>query len=363
MSNTQKIGVISLIYNKNDPLSLDNYRPITLLNYDVKLLAYALAQRLKPLLHKLVHSDQKGYIKNRYIGFNIRQIQDAIDYSENLKIDGAVLFLDFSKAFDSLEWIFMFETLKKFGFKESFLKWIQLMYSDIKGCITNNGWVSSRFKAFRGIKQGCPLSSLLFVLAVEIMAIKIRENKNIKGLEIKLESSTNTLKICQLADDTTLFLHSKQDITAALNLIERFGNFSGLKLNRTKTEGIWLGKLKHCKEKYENINWSDKPIKSLGIYFGHNRLECQNLNIEKQILKCEKIIANWKKRKLSILGRIVETKSLILPNLTYIASNTVIPKDSLQKLKTLIYIFIWNGKRDKIKRSTLTTEYKKGDLK
>lgn len=68
------------------------------------------------------------------------------------------------------------------------------MYSDIKGCITNNGWVSSRFKSFRGIKQGCALSSLLFVLAVEGMAIKIRENKNIKGLEIKLESSTNTLK-------------------------------------------------------------------------------------------------------------------------------------------------------------------------
>ncbi|XP_071150121.1 uncharacterized protein [Mytilus edulis] len=122
MSNTQKIGVISLIYKKNDPLSLDNYRPITLLNYDVKLLAYALAQRLKPLLHKLVHSDKKGYIKNRYIGFNIRRIQDAIDYSENLKIDGAVLFLDFSKAFDSLELIFMYETLKKVGFKESFFK-------------------------------------------------------------------------------------------------------------------------------------------------------------------------------------------------------------------------------------------------
>lgn len=80
-------------------------------------------------------------------------------------------------------------------------------------------------------------------------------------------------------------------------------------------------------------------------------------------MKCEKKIANWKKRKLSILGRIVVTKSLILPNSTYIASHTVIPKDSLQKFKTLIYNFIWNGKRDKIKRSTLSTEYKKGGLK
>ena len=91
-----------LIYKKEDPLSLNNYRPITLLNYDVKLLAYALAQRLKQVLPKIIHTDQKGYIKNRYIGFNIRQIQDIIDYSENFKVDGAILFVDFSKALTPL---------------------------------------------------------------------------------------------------------------------------------------------------------------------------------------------------------------------------------------------------------------------
>ena len=88
---------------KNDPLSLDNYRPITLLNVDTKLMAYALAQRLKLVLSKIIHSDQNGYIKNRYIGFNIRQIQDIIDYSEKFNIEGILLFIDFSKAFDSLE--------------------------------------------------------------------------------------------------------------------------------------------------------------------------------------------------------------------------------------------------------------------
>ena len=94
------------IVQKNDPLSLDNYRPITLLNVDTKLIAYTLAQRLKPVLSKIINSDQNGYVKNRYIGFNIRQIQDIIDYSETFNIDGALLFIDFSKAFDSLEWSF-----------------------------------------------------------------------------------------------------------------------------------------------------------------------------------------------------------------------------------------------------------------
>ena len=339
---------------------MDNYRPITLLNYDVKLLAYALAQRLKAVLPKIIHSDQKGFVKNRYIGFNIRQIQDVIDYSEKFKVDGAVLFLDFTKAFDSLEWNFMFETLKKFGFKNDFINWIKTMYTDIKGSILNNGWVSCPFKVFRGIRQGCPISSLLFVLAVEIMAIKLRQNKGLKGIEIKLNGRDCSLKICQLADDTTLFLKSRKDISLAMNIIETFGTLSGLKLNRNKTDGIWLGRLKHSRDKFENINWCFDPVKSLGVYFGYDTTECQKLNIERQLLKCEKLTSNWKKRNLTVIGKIMIVKSLILPNITYIASNSIISKDNLQEFKTLIYKYIWDDKPDKVKRSTLSKHYSKG---
>jgi hypothetical protein len=139
LSNSQKIGTISLIFQKNYPLSLGNYRPITLLNTDTKLLAYTIAQRHKEVLPSIIHSDQKGYAKNRYIGFNIRQIQDVIDHSEKFNIEGAILFLDFTKTFDSLELSFMTECLEKFGFKSSFIRWIRTMYTDIKGCILNNG--------------------------------------------------------------------------------------------------------------------------------------------------------------------------------------------------------------------------------
>jgi hypothetical protein len=128
----------------------------------------------------------------------------------------------------------MTECLEKFGFKRSFIRWIRTMYTDIKGCILNNGWVSALFKVFRGIRQGCPASPLIFVLAVEIMAIKLRETKHIRGIEIKLNSITGNLKNCQLADDTTLFLKTKHEITIAMNIIEEFGNLSGLKLNKIK---------------------------------------------------------------------------------------------------------------------------------
>ena len=209
-------------------------------------MAYTLTQRIKPLLHKIINSDQNGYIKNRYMGFNIRQIQDIIDYADKFNVEGAILFLDFSKAFDSLEWEFRYLSLEKFGFQKSIIKWLRTLYSNIKGCILNNGWISSPFKINRGLLLVCPLSALIFVIAVEILACRIRQDKNLKGIQIKFD---------ELADDTTVFVQSKIEISIAFKIIETFGSFSGLILNRNKTEGMWIGCLKHCKDKIENINW------------------------------------------------------------------------------------------------------------
>ena len=257
----------------------------------------------------------------------------------------------------------MYEALVKFGFSNSFIRWVKTLYTDIQGCMLNNGWVSAPYKILRGIRQGCPLSSLIFVIAVEILACQIRQNKDIKGFQIKIDTMNHSIKISQMADDTTLFLANKRDVSLALNVIEIFGSLSGLKLNRSKTEGIWLGRLKHCKEKIENVNWTKSIVKSLGIYFGINKKECDKLNIESVIEKSENIVLSWKKRNLTMIGRIAVVKSLILPNLTYLANTSSINKEYINKFKKLIYNFIWDSKREKIKRITLSQDYTEGGLK
>ena len=163
----------------------------------------------------------------------------------------------------------MFKSLVRFGFQESILSWIKTLYTNIKGCtcVSNNGWISEPYTIERGIRQGCLLSALIFITAVEILANRIRNDKQIRGFEIKLNGSNHSIKIRQLADDTTLFLKSKNEISIALNIMEIFGNLSGIKLNRNKTEGIWLGRQKHCKEKFENITWTKDMVKSLGVHF------------------------------------------------------------------------------------------------
>ena len=314
------------------------------------------------MLHKIIHSDQNGYIKDRYIGFNLRQIQDIIDYCEQYQIEGAIIFVDFSKAFDSLEWDFMNQVLKHFGFKESFITWVNLMYTDIFCSVINNGWISERFKCTRGIRQGCPLSALLFVLSVEIMAIRLRTEHNIKGIQVKLDKRNHNLKISQLADDTTLFLGTKNEITLALNVIEIFGTFSGLKLNRNKTEGLWVGKLKHCKEKVGGVQFSEKPVKALGIYFGHDTKECEKLNWEAKIAKIESLISTWRKRNLTMIGKILIIKSLVLPVFTFLASCTVTPVIYVKQIEKILFDFIWEGKKDKVKRNTIIGNLKDGGL-
>ena len=105
--------MLSLLFKKNDKHLLKNWRPISLLNTDYKILAHILANRLKSVIGKLIHTDQNGYIKGRNIGYNIRLIQDVFEYFENDNIEGAILFLDFNKAFDTVDHNFLHTVLKK----------------------------------------------------------------------------------------------------------------------------------------------------------------------------------------------------------------------------------------------------------
>ena len=230
---------------------MKNWRPLSLLNTDYKILTKALASRLQAVIPELVSPNQTGYIKGRYIGDNIRTIYDIIEFSSLKNLPGMIVMLDFEKAFDSISWQFLFRTLEAFNFGPVFQKWVKIIYETPQCCITNNGFSSTFFPLTKGIHQGCPISALLFLLVAEIMAINIRKNKEIKGITCNHE----TLTISQLADDTTLFLRDRQSLAAALTLIDDFGKSSGLRLNKDKCEAFWIGSEINNASKLCNIEW------------------------------------------------------------------------------------------------------------
>ena len=136
--------------------------------------------------------------------------------TEKEQIPGFVLLIDFEKAFDSIEWPFLFNCLQKFNFGENFISWIKILYQNIKSCVGNNGYYSEAFDISRSVRQGCPISALLFILVAEILAISIRDNKDIQGIAI----NNATYKIAQLADDTTLFLSNLQSVSESVSLFK-----------------------------------------------------------------------------------------------------------------------------------------------
>ena len=175
LSISQRQGIISLIPKKDkDLLSLKNWRPISLLNTDYKIATKSIAKRLEKVLPLLIGSNQTGYIKGRFIGENIRLISDIIAQHENDQ--GMIFFLDFEKAFDSLEWDYLFRVLEEMNFGPSFRNWVHTFYHNISSYIVNNGNTSEFIPLKRGVRQGCPLSGMLFIRTSK--SIKVLKNEN-----------------------------------------------------------------------------------------------------------------------------------------------------------------------------------------
>ena len=219
----------------------------------------------------------------------------------------------------------MFNALKRFNFGKSFIDWIKTMYANPLFSVKNNGWLSSKVSMRRGIRQGCPLSALLFIISVELLAQRLRNNTNIVGFQF----GNTHIKLSQYADDSTLILSNCKSIICAVDEIQEFGKHAGLKLNMHKTQGMLLGNMKYDTVKNVNINWTKEPIKCLGIWFGNNALVSE-YNWDKKFEAMEDKIRIWKQRNLSLFGKVLIIKSLILSNITLQASVLPIP-DTVEK--------------------------------
>ena len=171
---------------------------------------------------------------------------------------------DFEKAFDKISHHFLFQIMEKLGFGKRITKFIKIMYKDISSKIEINGTLTGKIKFKRGIRQGCPLSMLLFILASDVLTRLIQKNKLIKGVQFQKE----VFKISQFADDTIFAFQNENEINYINKELDTFGKISGLKINTSKTQIIITEPLLKCKiqNKYPNLTITDK-LKILGITF------------------------------------------------------------------------------------------------
>ena len=142
---------------------MNNWRPLTLLNTDYKIATKAIANRIKKFLPKIINCSQTGFIKGRYIGENIRLIQETIEMLEKENMAGLLFFADFEKAFDSIRHKYIITCLESFNFGTDIIKWVRYFYQGANSCVQNAGFMSNFFSISRGVRHGCPLSPYLFL--------------------------------------------------------------------------------------------------------------------------------------------------------------------------------------------------------
>ena len=362
---TMRQGIITCLPKGNKPRQyLKNWRPLSMLSVMYKLLSGTLANRLKPTLKTIISYNQSGFVQDRFIGDTTRLVYDVLQYTEHKNITGLMMCIDFEKAFDSLSWKFLDKTLELFNFGSNFRRWINILNTDIKSWVVQCGASSDPFPILRGCRQGDPIAAYLFLLPGEILCSMILQNPNIKGITIE----GFEVKIAQFADDTTLMMDGTAgSLQAALNTLEIFGTLSGLKMNTDKTKLLWLGRKKHSKDKLKtthNLQWGATQVCLLGIEFHVDLEKMIELNFNKIITQINDQIIKWSRRNITPIGKIALIKSLFLASANHLLSFLPNPdNETLNALDSLFYKFIWNNKPDKIKRSTITQNYKNGGLK
>ena len=360
LSISQRQGIISFIPKKKKNTEyLKNWRPVSLLNVDYKLATKTIALRVEKILPNLIHPCQSGYVKGRFIGESIRLIADTMHFTKAKNIPGVAVFLDFEKAFDSIEWNFIHRCLETFNFGLDLRQWIKVFYTDISSCVLNNGYASKHFHLERGVRQGCPLSGTLFVIAIELLAQRIRRSKEIKGIPI---DEHNEVKLSQYADDKTVLLSDVQSLSRLFDLLSLFERCSGLKLNQTKSEMLWLGSMRNRKDTIHDLQLSAEPVYALGAHFTYDLEVSEKKIFFDKLGSLKKTLNMWSQRDLSIAGRINIIKTLALSKLVFICSVMNTPKEFSKEVDKITFDFIWDHKPAKIKKTTLIKQKTAGGL-
>lgn len=366
LSISQRQGVITCL-PKEDKCKyyLKNWRPITLINCDVKIGSAAIANRMKPILQDLISDTQKGFLKGRYIGECTRTILDILDSTEDEDIPGLLLMLDFEKAFDSVEWSFIHDTLQFYGFGEYFCNWIKCFYSNVSSCVLNNGHCSEFFHLERGVRQGDPLSPYLFIMVLELLSCALKNDPQINGIKI----NDSEFLLSQYADDSSLTLDDNpESLEQTLYILHKFSQCAGLRANLDKTQAVWIGSKVGSRDillPEKNLLWNHSgKFKLLGIYYDLTKPDKTLGNFIDKIQSVKRLLNNWIYRELTFIGKVTIIKTLALPILIQLLTVLPNPPDYIfNDIQKLFFNFFWNGKPDRIKRNILINDYCEGGLK
>lgn len=357
-------ATISLIPKEGkDRLECGNYRPISVLNQDYKLFTHIISKRLENILPEIISLDQTGFIKKRQTQDNIRRTLHILEHTVKNQDKMVLISLDAEKAFDRVNWKFLYKVLEKFGFHQSFIKVVQTLYTCPRARIKVNGALSKSFVLERGCRQGCPTSPLFFAIFIEALSQGIIQNNNISGVKLFEQEH----KISLFADDVLIYLSNPDaSFLHLFSYLEIFGSVSGYKLNISKTQILCVNYTpSQLLTSKIQINWGLEYIKYLGVNIPKDLSKLYELNMKPLCQQINSDIGRWELIPIFTFESRVETvKMNVLPRILYLFQTLpiVITDKQFQKWDRLISRFIWQGKRARLGLKTLQLAKDKGGI-
>ena len=352
--NLERINfaMITLIPKEPDARNLKKFRPISLLNCSFKIFGKLLNNRLIKVANRLIATNQTAFIKGRYILESVVAAHEIIHKVHRKKESGVVLKLDYEKAYDRVSWNFLEEMLFSRGFGGKWRSWLSKVVRGGSLCIRINDENSIFFKPGKGLREGDPLSPLLFNLVADVFTRMLMRAARVNLVSGLLPRAANGgILSLQYADDTLLFL--EDDLEKASNLkwlLVCFEQISGMKIHYDKSDLLVLGMENDRANEFARIfccKRSDFPIRYLGVPLHFAKL--RNEDLEPIIDKIVKRIAGWKGKLLSYAGRLILLKSCLASIPIYLLSVIKFPRWPINMINSHMGHFLWNNTEDQHK--------------
>ena len=307
---SQKNAIVKLLFKKGDHRKLKNWRPISLLNVDYKILSKIMTTRLSIVMGKLVPTEQKCAVKGRHMTDIIRNI-DSYRQSKT----GYIVLLDQTKAFDKVSHKYLFKTLQTLGIDGNFLELTKVLYNNISSQIMVNEAMTRKVQIERGVRQGCPLSMTLFILASIPLIEMIKDNTKLHGYRTK---RNNIVKIQSYADDNTFLIRHATEYNEILSTYQKHSVASGAQINEDKTEIFRLGEI----QSNENDNFKEKikeKVNIMGAVFCTNKDEETKENLAKPLKTLKELYNKPESKTTSILGKIIKIHTYVYSQIWHAA--------------------------------------------
>lgn len=342
-------GVVTLLPKIDDARQIQQYRPICVLNVSFKIFTKVGTNRLNNVAQTVVSPNQTAFIPGRNIMEGVVILHETIHELHTKKRNGIVFKIDFEKAYDKVKWSFLQQTLRMKGFSPKWCRWVEGMVQGGSVGIKVNDNIGHYFQTKHGLRQGDPMSPILFNIVADMLALLIKRAKTdgqVRGIIPHLVD--DGLSILQYADDTIIFLeHHLEQAKNMKLLLTVFEQVSGLKINFHKSEIFCYGAAREFENEYIELfgcNAGEYPFRYLGIPMHHRKL--LNSEWRKVEERFEKKLSCWKAKHLSYGGRLTLLNSVLSSLPMFMMSFFEIPKGVLTKLDHYRLRFFWQGGSD-----------------